>query len=639
MNSTPPLAAELIAVAAALAAEDPWRALTLLSDLSANPLHRRCGAYWRWLSLAHGAAGQVLEAEIPLRRASALGDLEAEVEYGRWLSRCGQVRPAAGRLAAVIGRLPSGELKRRAQVFWSEALFLSGEVERALILCRSLSPVLADPATKKSSRRRPSPARAAAAGALAQMHLQLGELEQASARFEQALTALPASPCSARIACLSGWAVTQSRLGQAEEAQRSLEEGRRLSLTLPSGAERWARASLLQAELEVRLLGGERSALQADLRGLGTLADQLQDYELRLWTVAQQSELLSVQGRADQALLCLYDLGTRQGLPPRLKLVRGLLMRRQRYEVQALDDLQAACRETGPQDQRLLWRGQLFAADLQLSLGQAEAARETLRRVLVHLGQTQDFRGYAADLEELGELVEYALIEPQLAPLMQALLARLQTGPALRPKPMRLEVRALGHVSVGVTIDAQGGQAPAPLSAGAALLLIYIYLHPHQSRNDMQAVLFPEFDRSQTTTFFRTTVRELRAVLGQSVVQLDDTLRHPRYQLGGGIELSLDLDAVRQSLNAADLETALQQYQGCFFEGLTPESEWADQVRQEVRLAFNLVFQLRLSRAQTTAELRGLEHNLAQALAADAQIAEASPALAQALESARQRLS
>lgn len=635
MNRTQLFAADLSEVVVTLAAEDPLRALGQLGDLNAEGQYLFSAPYWRLLGLAHWAAGQPLEAELPLRRALALGDLEAEVEYGRWLRLGGQVKPAVEHLAALLKRLPGGELKRRAQVFLSEALFFGGEVERALALCRSLSPP--DNSPNKRSARRQSPL--LAASVLAQMHLHLGELEQAKARFEQILAVLPAAPPRAQMVALSGLAVTQRRLGQVEEAQRSLTQGRRLLMTLPSGRERWAQAGLLQAELEVRLLDGERSALQADLRALSTLAEQLQAYELRLWAVAQRAELLSVQGRADQALLCLYELGTRQGLPPPLKLVRGLLMRRQRYDRQALEDLREACQEIGPQDQRLFWRGQLFVADLQLGFGQVGAAKVTLRDVLAQLGQTQDFRWSAPDLEELRELVQYALIEPELAPLMQSALTRLQAGPALRTRQMRLEVRTLGQASVTATTNTQDGQALETLTAGAALLLVYIYLHPHQSRNDMQAALFPEFDRSETTTFFRTTVRELRATLGQGIVQLDGTLRHPRYQLGGGIELSLDLEAVRISLNAADLETALQWYCGPFFEDLASASEWADQVRQEVRLAFNLAFQLRLSRAQSAAELRHLEPLLRRALAIDTQIGEVSPALTQALGLAQRRLS
>ena len=261
-----------------------------------------------------------------------------------------------------------------------------------------------------------------------------------------------------------------------------------------------------------------------------------------------------------------------------------------------------------------------------------DAARTTLTQVLAHLGSAQDLSAYAADLADVDELVQRALIEPGLAPMMQGVLARLRAGSPTRARPRWLDIRTLGGTSVKL-----GGQTAA-LSQGAVLVLTYLHLHPHTSRNDMRAALFPDFDREQTTVFFRTAVRELRAQLGPDILHLDDTLRHPRYRISADVEVDLDLSELRRSLGTSDLALAAALYRGAFLENMEPESEWADQVRQELRLAFNLELQWRLNRACSPDELKRAEQALAGVLARDAGVASAAPELPAALTAARRRI-
>lgn len=620
--------AEFAAVRSALAAEDPLGALERLSHAATQD-----GAYWRWLGLARLAAGQTADAEVPLRRAAALGDPEGNLAYGQWLLITGRLDEALRLLPPLSARLPGGEPRRRAQRLHGLALFRSGEVEPALSLVQSLCRSAGHEERSQPGAGRLPPAQLPPAATLAQMWLQLGELARAEALLSRVLLALPTQrERRARIEALCDLALVQARSGQAGAANGSLELSRALLGELPTGAERWALATHRRAELEVRWLAGERSALQADLLALHELASALGDVELGLWTVATRAELLSLQGQPERALGSLYDLGTRQGLPLRLRAVRGLLMRRQRYDDHALSDLSEAGRTLGRQEGALRWRARLYLADVQLRSGQPGAARATLLEVLAHLGSAQDLSVYAPDLADMDELVQRALIEPDLAPTMQGVLARLRAGsPPQRARPRRLEIRTLGQISVGL-----GDQAVA-LSGGAVLVLTYLHLHPQTSRNDMRAALFPDFDRGQTTTFFRTVVRELRAQLGPDILRLDDTLRHPRYQVSGETELGLDLIELRRSLATSDLTRAAALYRGAFLDGLEPESEWADQVRQELRLAFNLELQWRLNRARSPGDMEQAERALAGVLALDAEVGAAAPELAAALAAARRR--
>jgi len=634
--------ADLVPVGLALAAEDPVRALALLADLATQEVNQQA-AYWRVLGLARLAAGQTADAELPLRRAAALGDAAGQVACAQWLLITGRLGEALRVLPAVQTGLPAGELRRLAQCLHGLALFRSGEVEPALglvqALCRSADDEGAvgegagrGDAGRQGAGRLP-PAQVSPAAVLAQMWGQLGDLARAEALLGRVLLALPKQRSRrARIEALGSLALVQARSGQLAAAASSLNLSRAQLAELPAGGQRWALAVHQRAELEVRWLSGERSALSGDLLALHKLAAELEDAELGLWTVALRAELLSFQGQPEKALTSLYDLGTRRGLPPRLRAVRGLLMRRQRYDDHAISDLSEAESALGRQDGALRWRALLYLADVQLRSARTDAAWATLAGVLAHLGSAQDLSLYAPDLADVDELVQRALIEPGLAPTMQGMLARLRSGLPTRARPRWLEIRTLGGTSVKL-----GNQAAA-LSEGAVLVLTYLHLHPHTSRNDMRAALFPDFDREQTTTFFRTVVRELRAQLGPDILHLDDTLRHPRYRISADVEVDLDLSELRRSLGTSDLTCATALYRGAFLEGIEPESEWADQVRQELRLAFNLELQWRLNRARSPDDLQQVEQALAGVLARDAGIGAAAPELPAALAAARRRV-
>ena len=201
-----------------------------------------------------------------------------------------------------------------------------------------------------------------------------------------------------------------------------------------------------------------------------------------------------------------------------------------------------------------------------------------------------------------------------------------------------MRLHTLGRAAV--TLE---GRAVEELSAGAVLLLTYLALHPHQGRNAMQAVLFPDFDREQTVTFFRLTVRELRTRLGPEILALDDTLRHPRYQIGPGFQISLDVTALRGALAAsaeghAELAALLGAYPGAFLEDLDPPSEWADGLREELRLGLNLALQAHLGRARTKTQRRKILGQVRRLLRIDPEIEDAAPELRQAIEAAQARL-
>lgn len=645
-------------------------------------------AAWRQLGQAYLRSGRTFEAELPLRRGLALGDPEARLAYGNWLRVIGQFGAAVRELDTSVAELPDGELRCLAQCSQGVALFRLGEVRSGLNGCRS--GYGAYPLTQALAHRRARLSRV-----LGQMHLHLGELETAHRYALESVAALPSDPDPlSRFLALRDLGRVQARLGRRSQAQLSLQAACEvLSAEHYSDADLPRPAALrLGAEAELSALSAKPGASQRDyasrLQALSVEAYALHDSELRLWTVTHLADALSCQGQHAQAMYTLYELGTPRGLPPMLSVLRGILMRRQRQYPQAILDLERAeeVREAHP---LLYWRAQLHLADAcyqearlqgdHLEAGLAVRGLVILSRALAHLVTVEDQRVYGADWQELGELSVHALLEPDLAPLMESLLSTLDwaesertdsewtdaepAGPPLAGPPLagtdqgsvqdavslqdaasltqappiqttalpRLELRLLGPGAA--TLDGQ----PCALSPSALLVLCYLHLSPGHSRNDMSAVLFPDFDKVQMTAHFKVTVKELRVVLGPDILLLDDTLRHPRYRVGA-VQLGLDLSALRRALADSDLSAAQKLYRGAFLEGLDPESDWADWLRGELQMTLNLELQQALGAARTAPELRRVLKLTERLQKADPDIAGAAPELDEAMQAAQARL-
>ena len=655
-------------------------------------------AAWHIRGAARRRSGHILDSETPIRTALALGSSEARVEYGQWLLACGKVAEALWYLAEVGAALPPGEERTAAQLAQAQAMFALELPQAALALTQATY----DEAVRRQAA---PPHLARIAQVLAQQSLFVGQPRRAYMLARQAVATLADELDPA--VHFRAWhtlARAQQRLGQPENARLSLELARQsLTPAAHAAAKEGTQASplllalRLLARIESHHLAGELEAARAALSELGRSPEAMSDYALRQWTGLKLSEVLSEQGQHARAVDVLSALGTTAGLPPRLRVLRGVLMRRQRHYLLALEDLAAAgpLRESDP---LLYWRGQLHRADTLLHLGQFARASAILERSLRHLLETEDCAVYAPDINELAELVMRALLDPERAALMQAVLARLGgeapgqlSGDQMPGHQLPGSASALPLLEVytlGKSMVKRDGQTVAGLSAGAVLMLSYLALHPQQSRNAMQAVLFPDFNRQQTAAFFRGAVRELRSALGPGILELDDTLRHPRYRVSGEVRVSLDLSALRTALSLGDLPQAARQYLGAFmpaFEapdtwdesGWNPdgtehdrqqeepdtapghdppdtdllehdsesgasesdwiESDWANAVRSELRLSFNLALAAALAAARPGSELRrilGLTEGL---LELDPAIEEMAPELQNALEAAQAR--
>ena len=635
---------------------------------------------WRIHGAALLGAGRILEAETPIRTALALGSSEARLEYGLWLLACGQLAQAAWWLAELGAELPHGEVRSQAQQAHAQVMFELGLPQRALALAQATGHELTE--------QQAAPQQLAQLARLrADVHLFLGQPRRAYELARQAVAALAdeADPLS-HFWAWHTLARAQRRLSQPEDARLSLELARQ-SLTparsfagqQPPEVSPRFQALRLVAQIDTHHLAGELEAARAALSELSELSGLMRDHRLRHWTGLKTAEILSAQGQHARAVDAVSSLGTHHGLPPRLRILRGILMRRQRHDLLAQADLGVAC-EIRDADPLLYWRSQLHLADTHRRLGQLQQASATLEYVLRHLQTCEDCAVYAPDIDELAELVVLALLDPERSPLMEAVQARLRGEAWASESALPLvEVCTLGRAAVK-----RDGQAVAGLSSGAVLMLTYLALHPAQSRNAMQAVLFPDFDRRQTARFFRVAVRELRSGLGPDILELDDTLRHPRYRVSGEVQVSLDLTELKIALSAGDLAQAARLYRGAFLaeleapdtwndegyseqddeeagyaqagavgaadepgwaeadvlesdvlEGEVLESDWANAVRSELRLGFNLALAAGLNAAGPGHELRRVLKLSEGLLELDPAIEDAAPELPDALEAAQ----
>lgn len=143
---------------------------------------------------------------------------------------------------------------------------------------------------------------------------------------------------------------------------------------------------------------------------------------------------------------------------------------------------------------------------------------------MLRLKQLHEFK---PDLEELTELVKYAVLEPDLAPYMEPLLDRLGhlAGTPRLPEDstMHLHVSTLGRVAV--TRDGEDIQFSYPNSP---LLLTYLALEPGQTRAQMQLELFRDKDAPTGASYVRQCIWDLRDKLGPEAVRCSGPHRAPR---------------------------------------------------------------------------------------------------------------
>lgn len=543
---------------------------------------------WRLLGMAYLWSRRLPDAELPLLRASEQGDAEARVEYGNLLRLQGRFAEAIQHFQALTPSL-TGELALRALRWWGTAEFQAGHMTEGLERCeRAWRGYMALGDDERIGR---------VTQTVAQMLVQMGEMTRARHLYEEALRLLPTdSTPVARLSALTGLANVQVLTGDFAGARSTLAQGWEVVAHTEAHT---PRAYLSAIEAELHYLTGDRPAYMQNLQELRRIAEMTRDFELLTWTATRLADLYSRQGEHGRALEVLLDLAP-NAAHPAVTMTRGILLRRRQHHAQAAEHLTRVLEAPGlGEGQRV--RALLHLAEAQSALGDAAGSLKTFGEALTVLVGARDRMLYRPDVQELPNLVQRALLDPDLAPDTQLVLEKLAfPGAEARPAaPLHLRVFTLGRAEV----ERGGERVPLSLE-GSVLLLAYLALHPGRTRRELEASIYPDRDPKTAGDYFRAVFRELRQRLGPEVLHMEGSPKQPRYRLGPDVHLELDVTELRAALAAGDLARALALYRGPFLASLRLESEWADELREELRVLLTLELRNHLNRAHEEGDLR-----------------------------------
>ena len=122
-----------------------------------------------------------------------------------------------------------------------------------------------------------------------------------------------------------------------------------------------------------------------------------------------------------------------------------------------------------------------------------------------------------------------------------------------------VSIKTLGILEI--TVD---GNELGPLSLRAKVLLTYLVVEGgHHSRRYLATMFWPDSPETKANTSLRVVLSELRKFLGEDLISTRENIGiHP------GFNYSLDIHDLEKALQNADLEGAINLYQGDFLTGI-----------------------------------------------------------------------
>ena len=262
----------------------------------------------------------------------------------------------------------------------------------------------------------------------------------------------------------------------------------------------------------------------------------------------------------------------RKASTPLVTATRGLLLRRRHLYSAAIEAFQVAL-DSPRLESRAQLRTLLHMADAQAKNGDPEGSGVSLKLAMEGLLSARDLILFSPDLQELADLVQHALLDPELSPYMEVLLDKFDVLMGRDSVPsdsvLHLKVQTMGRAA----IFRDGEEIKFSLQ-GSVLTLAYLALHPGCTRRELETTLYPDREGKTAGDYFRAVFRELRVKLGQQILWMDGSPKAPRYRLGPGVHLDLDLEHLREALSKGDTARALSLYRGAFLPDSKLESEW-----------------------------------------------------------------
>lgn len=547
------------------------------------------------LGIALIRVGRLADAEVTLTRAAVQGDSEAQVELGNVIRLLGRFEDAVQYFQTVTPSL-TGELHMRALRWWGVAEFRTGRtVEGVKRVERAWHGYLALGVGEGGAR---------VALCLAELYRVTGDERRARALLTETIHVLPADECPGpHVEALK--VLLELHLARSEfpEARAVLAQAKQL---LPLAQSPRLNALLLGTEAELCRLTRDVQTYGWVLEDLRPLADQLGDSDLRLWTLSRLAEHYSLRGQHGRALEALLSFGTMPDVwPAELVATHGVVQRRRgdlRAAQESLTRAAGMLRAAGRIPE--LCRVQLHAAATALRCGDdpQQTVIPALSEAVTHLLRLQQVGEFTTDFEELSELLHFAVLEPETAPLMEPLLDHLADLSGV-PRPpdsatLHLNVKTLGRQTVF-----RSGSEVSFTRRGCVPLLVYLTLNPGRTRVEIQLDLWPDKDAATAGPYVRQCLKELRDRLGHTVIQHHGPHHAPWYRLGTDVHVELDLNHLLEAVDHRETARALALYRGDFLPGAEP-SEWVDTKRDALRYALTFELSAQMVTAQSQLDHR-----------------------------------
>ncbi|WP_019008563.1 hypothetical protein [Deinococcus aquatilis] len=542
---------------------------TLLQGRTSTPVEER------FLGLSLLYTFQFEAAERPLARAAFQGDSEAQVEYGNLLRILGRHTEALQQFKTCFPFL-TGELRARALRWWGVTLFSEGQHQEGLAMVKQ--------AWEGYLGGSDLPAFARVSMTLAEMHLKAGNPRRGATLLQEVLRDLKGSADTApQLSALKLLAELQVLQGNFKQARAYLQQGQAILLEHPSTRQE---VHLLSVEADIQRLTGTDTS-DALLQRLARLAHDLGEENLILWVTTRLAEWQSAHGQPGPALATLFGYPRmKPDWPLELWLTSGLLARRRGDPHAAMQDFEQAitrCREAGRTPE--LIRVLLHAAAAAHQLGDSARVATLLRECLTLMLHFRQFSPYAPDFEETQQLLQYAILEPEIAPYLEPLhdqIAHLINSPiGAAQNVSTLQINTFGQPSI--TVDGKRLELNRP---GSIPLLAYLHQHPGRTRAEIQLAMFPDKSPENGAGYIRQSFQDLRQQLGRSVIELRGSARSPTYFLAPDVQVTVDLTHFWDAARERDVSRMVGLYRGPFlataeFEGF----RWVEDVRLETHAA------------------------------------------------------
>ncbi|WP_309571008.1 hypothetical protein [Deinococcus sp.] len=507
----------------------------------------------------------------------ALGNQEAAVEFGNFLRATGQNRRAVEHFRDLLPTL-SGELRYRGLRWYGVTLEQMGEDGAMKAMEEARRGYLSIGDRRMAAR---------ITHTLAASHTVHGDYNTAMKLLDSAIPTL-AEESNQRplMAAFCTLADVQVECGQYDSAAETLERAQAIAEGLQDA---YMELHLDARHANIMLMTGDYGSYQELLESLADRSAAMGEPQV---TEHALNHLANHQSRIGEHALAVRTMGRLRASTPNMSLhsrvVLGMMTLRRGDAASAhrmlMDVRDEALRRSAMNDAT---RALLLAAYSAYAMNDLARCSNLLSEALMELSalpRAQTRATIAPELREIEEMLAFARLSPNLAPLLEAALedASHLSGNMrddLFTSVMRLEVMTLGQELV-----LRDGVPCTMRVRGSVAVLTYLAMHPRSTRQTVITDVWPDRDPKKAATYFRQCIADIREAIGADVILVEGAHQSPEYRLSSKATVILDSQRVLQLVANGQLPAAIAAYKGAFLPNLDG-SEWADEQRIHIREA------------------------------------------------------